>query len=209
METQTSIIDLTKEDKAYYQVDTSPTFVDLDTYCYLTISGRGNPEHAPFQQAIKHIYTVAGTIRQFAQREIQDFEIPPMECNWWIEGGLEKQHLFMQTPPDEWYWKIQIRMPDWIEKAHYQQAVRVIQSANQLEKKDIPEWECINEGRCIQILHIGSWDAEGPSIAKIIAMLEKEGLRINGYHKEIYLSEPEMVPENEKETILRYQISKQ
>ena len=208
METQTSIFDLTKEDKAYYQVGASPTLVDLDTYCYLTFEGRGNPEHTPFQQAIKNVYAVAGTIRQFAQREMQDFEIPPMECNWWIEGGLEKQHLFMQTPPEQWYWKIQIRMPDWIEKEHYQQAVRVLHSANQLGEKNTPEWECINEGRCIQILHIGSWEAEGPSIAKILEQLEKEGLKINGYHKEIYLSEPEMVPENEKETILRYQISK-
>jgi hypothetical protein len=206
METMATKINLQKADLNYYAAGATPEIRDLDTYNYLTIAGEGSPEEPAFNEAIQTIYAVAYGIKFLCKGQDNDFVVPKMECHWFIAGGPEVQHKFPETPMDQWLWKIQMRMPDVVEREHFDQALRkavIDKGFSALEKL---KFELINEGKCIQVMHIGSWDQEGPSIQKIMDLVAEEGLQITGYHKEIYISEPTRVEEARKKTILRYQV---
>lgn len=206
METMTAKINLQKADPNYYKASTTPEIRDLDTYNYLTLAGAGAPTNQSFQDAIRSLYAVAHGIKFLCKGQDNDFVVPKMECYWFIAGGLEAQHKFTETPMDQWLWKIQMRMPDVVERDHFDQALR-----NAVINKGYPalaalQYELINEGKCVQAMHVGSWEEEGPTIAKVMAFVANEGLQVTGYHKEIYISEPAKVEESRKKTILRYQV---
>ncbi|MEQ8712525.1 MAG: GyrI-like domain-containing protein [Cyclobacteriaceae bacterium] len=206
METTTTKINLQKADPNYYKAGSKPEIRDLDTYNYLTIAGEGSPEAPAFNEAIQAIYAVAYGIKFLCKGQDNDFVVPKMECYWFIAGGPEVQHKFAETPMEQWLWKIQMRMPDVVEREHFDQAMHKAVVDKGLSSLEGLKFELINEGKCVQVMHIGSWDQEGPSIEKIMNLIKEEGLQITGYHKEIYISEPTKVDESRKKTILRYQV---
>lgn len=202
-------LDLKKEDPNYYSARKKPQLRDLDSYYYLSFSGRCDPQSDQFLEAIDKLYTVAYAIKFICKAEDMDFVVPKMEGFWWIDGGIEAQHEFAQTPADQWNWKIVIRMPDFVEGDHYYRAVQKVKAKNsELLKNDEVKFELINEGLCVQGLHIGSFYEEEPTIAEIMNFIQENGLQVNGYHHEIYLSDPRRTPEEKLKTILRYAVRK-
>lgn len=200
-------INLQKTDFRYYKAKRTPTLEDLDSYYYLSLSGRCDPKSNQFSSAIEKLYAVAYSMKFLCKAEDLDFVVPKMEGFWWVDGGPEAQHLFPQTPADQWNWKIVIRMPDFVEKDHYERAVQKTQAKNpELITDDSIKFELINEGLSVQILHIGSYEAEETSIQKVFEFIEQNELEINGYHHEIYLSDPRKTPEEKLKTILRYPV---
>ncbi|MCP4459663.1 MAG: hypothetical protein GY816_16800 [Cytophagales bacterium] len=198
-------LDLHKTDKNYYKIGKEPEIRDLDAYYYLTREGSGGPENTDFMLTIEQLYAVAYKIKFLCKAEDMDFVVPKMEAFWWIKGGLEKQHLFPQTPKEEWNWKIVIRMPDFVEADHFSRAVQTVKvKSPNLLKNDEVQYELINEGKCAQILHLGSYGEEEPTLMKIMKHIEENGLKVNNYHHEIYLSNPRKTPEQKLRTILRY-----
>ena len=114
MEATIEKLDLQKSDPTYYKIGEKPEIRDLDPYYYLSREGSGKPESGDFYQAIEQLYAVAYKIKFLCKAEDNDFTVPQMEAFWWVEGGLEKQYLFPKTPQEEWFWKIVIRMPDFV-----------------------------------------------------------------------------------------------
>lgn len=209
MEATVDKIDLKKEDSGYYSAKKNPEIRDLDSYYYLSISGRCDPQANQFLEAIDKLYSVAYSVKFICQAEDMDFVMPKMEGFWWVDGGLEAQHKFAQTPPDEWNWKIVIRMPDFVEGDHFYRAIQKVKAKNpELLSNDEVKFELINEGLSVQGLHIGSYYEEEPTIAKIMEFIQDNGLQVAGYHHEIYLSDPRKTPEEKLKTILRYAVKK-
>ena len=207
MQTTMDKFDLKKEDPGYYSAKKKPEIRDLDSYYYLSISGRCDPHANQFLEAIDKLYSVAYSIKFICQAEDMDFVMPKMEGFWWIDGGLQAQHKFAQTPPDEWNWKIVIRMPDFVEGDHYYRAIQKVKVKNPelLSEGDV-KFELINEGLSVQGLHIGSYYEEESTIATIMEFIQNNGLQVAGYHHEIYLSDPRKTPEEKLKTILRYAV---
>lgn len=202
-------LDLKKEDPNYYSARRKPELRDLDSYYYLSLTGRCDPQSDQFLAAIDKLYAVAYAMKFICKSEDMDFVVPKMEGFWWIDGGLEAQHKFGQTPPDQWNWKIVIRMPDFVEGDHYYRAVQKVKAKNpELLNNDEVKFELINEGLCVQGLHIGSFYEEEPTIAGIMNFIQENGLEVHGYHHEIYLSDPRRTPEDKLKTILRYAVTK-
>lgn len=209
MEATIDKLNLQKADPNYYKAGSTPQLRDLEPYYYLSVSGRGNPDSKEFSQAIEQLYAVAYAIKFTCKSEDMDFIVPKMEGFWWIDGGLEAQHKFTQTPPEEWNWKITIRMPDFVEGDHFYRAIQKVKTKNpELLKSDEVKFELINEGLSVQLLHLGSYHKEEPSIMKMLAFVKENGLQINGHHHEIYLSDPRKTPEDKLKTILRYSVIK-
>ncbi|MEO9869900.1 GyrI-like domain-containing protein [Ekhidna sp.] len=207
MEATIEKLDLQKSDPNYYKAGKKPDLRDLDSYYYLTLSGRCDPKSDTFLEAIDKLYAVAYSIKFICKSEDMDFVVPKMEGFWWIDGGLKAQHKFAQTPANEWNWKIIIRMPDFVEGDHYYRAVQKVKAKNpDLLDNDEVKYELINEGRCVQGLHIGSFYEEELTIAKIMQYIEENGLEVAGYHHEIYLSDPRRTSEEKLKTILRYAV---
>lgn len=200
--------DLSKAHKAYYTANGAPQLHHFDRYPYLRISGQSSPEDERFLSAIPAIYSLAYGIKFLCKAEDQDFVVPKMECQWYVAGGPEKQSLFPETPRHEWCWTILIRLPDFAERRHFETSMQ-----NVLRKKEVPvyahpvEMEWLNEGLCAQILHLGSYEAEAPTLQVLHQFVHDQGYRLSGYHKEIYLNDPRKTAEEKLRTIIRYPVS--
>ena len=200
-------IDLTKSDPTYYKAKSEPQLVELGEHYYLTISGQSSPENDLFLNAMGTIYPVAYGIKFLCKAEDNDFTVPKMECHWFVNGDTAAQKLFDQTPRDEWMWQTKIRMPEFVEHDHFFRAMHNAKAKKPEINFDSLKFELIKEGMCAQILHLGSYDEEGPNIEKLHAFIDEQGYKISGYHKEIYLNDPRRVAPEKLKTIIRYQVS--
>ncbi|GAB4231898.1 MAG: GyrI-like domain-containing protein [Ekhidna sp.] len=199
-------LDLSKTDKNYYSAKSAPEIRDIDAYYFLTVSGKGSPESALFLGAIQQLYAVAYAIKFICKSEDDDFVVPKMEGYWWIDGGLEAQHKFAETPRDQWNWKIAVRMPDFVEGDHYFRAIQKVKAKNENFDENRVKYELIEASKSVQILHKGSYEEEMPNIMKMMDFVKENGLEVSGYHHEIYLSDPRRTPEERLKTILRYAV---
>jgi hypothetical protein len=207
MTNTTEKIDLAKTDKTYYKATKKPEIVDLDSYYYLTIEGQSAPEDQQFIDAIGAIYPIAYAIKFDLKAQEKDFTVPKMEAFWYVKGGAEKQKEFANTPRAEWCWKIMIRMPDFVESDHFFRAVAQVKEKGKSPKTDQVKFELMNEGKCAQILHIGSYEAEEETINTLHNYIWDNGMQITGYHKEVYLSDPRRAAEDKLKTIIRYSVN--
>ena len=195
-------IDLKKEDKAYYTANQNPSLHDFGAIDYLTISGVSTPDAPLFLKSIEAIYPVAYTVKKFCKAEGTDFVVSKMEAFWWVESELP----FEEVPREEWYWKIMIRMPEFVTTAHVEEAIQAIVESKNTPLVNEVNYEQINEGKCAQILHLGSYEDEKPTLEKLYKFIEGSGLVMNGYHREIYLSDPRKTAKEKLRTILRYAV---
>lgn len=195
-------LNLIKSDPDYYRASKKPVQLNLKPLPYLTISGVSAPEDALFSDSISTIYPLAFAIKFLCKSSGQDFVMPKMEAFWWVESELP----FNEVPRKQWHWKILIRMPDFVTTKIASQARKELK-----EKKDLPlleqvTFETIYEKTVVQALHLGSYEAEGPTLEKIYHYIEDNGLEINGYHREIYLTDPRRTSEERLRTLLRYAV---
>ena len=200
-------INLEKTDKAYYKAKLEPTVINIEAHDYLTIQGKSDPNDPDFLAAVETIYGVAYGIKFIAKSEDLDFTVPKMEGYWWIDGCIENQAEFVNVPRDEWNWKIVIRMPEFIGKKHFERAIAQVRSKKSPKNLERLSFESMEEGLCAQVLHIGSYENEGPSIDKLHQFMNEEGLKIRGYHHEIYISDPRRTAPDKLKTILRYEVA--
>ncbi|MEM6362227.1 MAG: GyrI-like domain-containing protein [Bacteroidota bacterium] len=197
-----SKLDLIKTDKTYYLAKAQPQIIEATSYNYLTISGVSAPEDEVFIKAIEALYAVAYGVKFTYKEEGKDFVVPKMEGQWWVEGELP----FEQTPREEWHWNIVIPMPDFVDKKTVESAVQTAIAKKGSPQTSEVEFKKLNEGKSAQILHIGSYEEEAPTLEKLFAFVAEQGLEINGYHHEIYLSDPRRTEPSKLRTILRYPV---
>lgn len=194
----TTKLDLCKLHKADYVTPKQPVLLTIKPAQYLAISGVGAPGGEEFTTRIGALYAMAFTVkmtRKFAG--LQDYAVGKLEGQWFFEGDPAG------IPKDQWRWKLLIRTPDFIKPAALNKAVAtLLKRGKPAEVKEV-KLERINEGRCVQMLHVGSYDRECETIAKMKAFAEGRGLRLAGPHHEIYLSDPRHVPPDRLKTILR------
>lgn len=195
-------LDLKKSHPEYYKANKNVQIVDLDTFKYLSIKGVSAPEDDLFIKSIEAIYKVAYGLKKIFKSKGNDFTVAKMEGQWWVESPLP----FAEVPRNEWYWNILIRLPDFIDSADVDQVVQ------DLVQKNIPlvnevAFYLMDEGKSVQTLHVGSYDEEEETIGKLFSFIEENGMKINGYHHEIYISDPRRTPVDRLKTIIRYPVS--
>ncbi|MCX5772495.1 MAG: GyrI-like domain-containing protein [Candidatus Hydrogenedentes bacterium] len=191
-------IDLYKLYKDEYVTPRKPILVKTKPAQYLAISGQGAPGSDRFSACIGALYAVAFTIkmtRKFARK--QDYAVCKLEGQWFFEADPAR------IPMDKWQWKLLIRTPDFINETDRQQAVATLREKRKPHEVEEVKLETINEGQCVQMLHIGPYDREHETIALMRAFAEQKGLKLVGPHHEIYLSDPRRTPPERLKTILR------
>ena len=195
-------LNLTKSYPEYYSAMLTPNLVELEPCNYLSIQGNSSPEDALFVSAIEEIYAMAYQIKFMFKAEEMDFVVPKMEAFWWVEGELP----FDEAPKEEWHWNILIRVPDFVGEGEVKIASEVLIEKAKLQADHRVNLTSFHEGKSVQVLHIGGYDEEEESIAKIEKFMENEGLQCNGRHHEIYLSDPRKVSKEKLRTIIRYAV---
>lgn len=201
--TQTKI-DLFKTLKEEFAAPKKPVLIDLPEAGYLTVAGQGEPGGEQFTDRIGALYGAAFTVkmtRKFAGQ--QDYAIGKLEAQWWTENQGED---FARAPKDQWLWKLMIRVPEFIAQADLDQAVAVLLKRGKSPSVQEVKLETFNEGRVVQMLHVGPYEKECETIGIMQAFAEKNGLQFHGRHHEIYLSDPRRVPPERLRTILRHPV---
>jgi hypothetical protein len=191
-------LDLGKVHKADYIAPRHPVLLQIKPAQYLAIDGQGAPGGAEFTARIGALYAIAFTVkmtRKFAG--LQDYVIGKLETQWFFEGNPA------DIPKEQWRWKMLIRTPDFIQPADLTDAVTtLLKRKKPAEVKEV-RLECIDEGRCVQMLHVGPYECEGETIAKMKTFAAGKGFQLASPHHEIYLSDPRRVPPDRLKTILR------
>jgi hypothetical protein len=200
----TAKLDLYKLHKAEYVTPKKPVLVRTKPARYLTIGGQGAPGGARFTACIGALYGAAFTIkmtRKFAGK--QDYAVCKLEGQWFF--GSEPTAI----PKEAWKWKLMIRTPDFIEQKDLQTAVATLLKRGKSREVEEVALETIDEGVCVQMLHVGPYEREGETMALMRRFAEADGLTLAGPHHEIYLSDPRRVPPERLKTILRQPARKQ
>ena len=203
---KTEKIDLYKLHKDQYVAPKQPQLVEIEKAKYLAISGRGEPGGEEFVSKIGALYGMAYTIkmtRKFAGG--QDYVVCKLQSQLWLDDDCQD---FSTTPKEQWYWKLLIRTPDFVQSNELNKAVeKLLEKGKEPEVRQV-KFESLTEGLCVQMLHVGPYDQEHETISKMAAFVEQQGLEFRGRHHEIYLSDPRRVPPERLKTILRHPVRK-
>lgn len=206
--------DFKKEYKEFYMPKKKPEIVNIPRANYIAVRGKGDPnvEGGEYKASIGLLYTIAFTLKMSKRtgHEIEgffDYVVPPLEGFWWQDGvaGIDF------AKKDKFRWISIIRLPDFIKKEDFDWAV---ETAKQKKKMDCSKAEflTIEEGLCVQIMHIGAYDDEPASVALMDAYIEKEGYKNDlsdvRLHHEIYLSDARKVEPARRKTVIRHPIKK-
>jgi hypothetical protein len=181
--------------------------VDVPEMNFLKVDGQGDPNTAAeYAEALETLYAVAYKVKFWSKKAGRDYVVPPLEGLWWAE---DMDAFTSARDKSSWNWTMMIMTPDWITMELVE---RACEEAG--EKKDLPaleklHWEMYQEGLSVQILHLGSYDAEGPVLLQLHEeWMPENGFQFNGLHHEIYLSDPRRVEADKLKTILRQPIRK-
>lgn len=201
--------DFKKEQRSLYHPGKRPALIDVPTMNYIAVRGQGDPNQpdSEYKRSIQDLYSVAYTIKMSKKGSHHipgyfDFVVPPLEGFWWQDGdqGIDF------TRKDRFHFVSCIRMPDFVDWATFNWAVQTASTKKQLDLTNV-EFLTLDEGRCAQIMHVGTYDEEPATIAKLTDFVTQNDLQpdysATRRHHEIYLSDPRRTkPENCK-TVIR------
>lgn len=209
--------DFKKEYKEFYLPKTKPALVTVPPMNYLAVRGKGDPneENGAYQQAIGLLYGVAYTIKMSKKGDHRiegyfDYVVPPLE-GFWQQEGADAADAIDYAYKDRFVWVSVIRLPDFVTKADFDWAVR---EATIKKKQDFStvEFLTIEEGLCVQCMHIGPYDKEPETVAAMDAFLAANGytndLTQTRRHHEIYLSDVRKTAPDKLKTVIRHPIRK-
>ncbi len=169
---------------------------------FIMIDGQGDPNVAQeYKNAIEALYGVAYTVKFKSKKELgKDYIVPPLEGLWWAED----MESFTTRDKRSWYWTMMIMQPEWITPSIIDQGVEIVDKKKGLSALSRLRVETYHEGLSVQILHIGSYDDEAPTISKMHQeFMPDNGYEPRGKHHEIYLSDPRRVAPEKLKTVVR------
>jgi hypothetical protein len=198
-----------KHEKELYGAKTTARLVTIPVQQYIMISGKGNPNESDFSDKVSALYSLAYAIKMGYKsvesnkdnsNKINDFTVYPLEGIWKQTGDSEliKENL---------EYTIMIRQPDFITEEIVHGAVERVKIKKPNAYYNAISFDSIQDGKCIEILHVGSFDDEPISFQKMDSFAKEQGLERTGdYHREIYLNNANRVPTHKLKTILRYSV---
>lgn len=176
--------------------------VDVPSLSYFMVDGKGDPNRAAsYREAVEALYTVSYTLKFLSKQELgRDYVVPPLEARWWAEDYA----VFTGRDKEAWCWSAMILVPDFVPVSARSEAVERAAKKKALPALERLRCDTLHEGRCLQTLHIGPYDDEGPVLAELHEVIvPQRGLRLRGEHHEVYLSDPRRTAPERLRTLLR------
>lgn len=197
-----------KQEKALYGVKQTPVVVEVPKQQFILIKGKGNPNEADFSDRISALYALAYAIKMQYKKdmkdrsdaEVTDFTVYPLEGLWenGDESAFDKNKLT---------YTLMIKQPDFIRQKDFTKALETVRKKKPNDLYDEIGFEEVEDGKAIQILHVGSYDDEPKSFALMDQLTNDLNLtRTADFHREIYLSNRNRTAEDKQKTILRYSV---
>ena len=207
--------DFKKEYKEFYMPKQVPAVITVPSMNYIAVSGTGNPndEAGEYKEAVGLLYAVAYTLKMseksgYEMKGFFDYVVPPLEGLWWQQGSDEKIDY---SRKDDFSWISMMRIPDFVSPDDVEWAKQTATKKKGLDCSKV-EFMNLDEGLCVQIMHVGSYDSEPETVKLMDDYLEAEGYvkDINDVrrHHEIYLSDPRKADPSKMKTVIRHPIRK-
>lgn len=202
-EEQLIATDFKKELRELYGPPTKDfVLVAVPELSFLMIDGMGDPGTAQsYAEAVEALYSVSYTLKFASKNELQrDYVVPPLEGLWWADDPA----AFVARRRDEWRWTMMIMQPDWITEAMVAASAETSGRKKELPALSGLRFDRRHEGLSLQIMHVGSFEAEGPTLARLHnEYMPAHGFTFNGPHHEIYLGDPRKTAPEKLKTVLR------
>lgn len=206
--------DFKKEYKELYQPKSKPQITAVPPMNYIAVRGTGDPNEdgGAYQQAISVLYAVAYTLKMSYKTDYKiagffEYIVPPLE-GFWRQDNVDGVNY---SDKSGFHWISVIRLPDFVTKTDFDWAVQTAAKKKHLDCSSA-EFLTIEEGLCVQIMHVGSYDDEPASVAVMDEYLAQNGyandLTAERLHHEIYLSDPRKTAPEKRKTVLRHPIKK-
>ena len=206
--------DFKKEYKEFYMPKGKPEIVTVPKANYIAVRGKGNPndEGGAYQQAVGILYAVAYTLKMSYKTDYRiegffDYVVPPLEGFWWQDGvgGID------YSDKSTFNWISVIRLPDFVTQKDFDWATGEAEKKKHLDCSKA-EFLTIDEGLCVQFMHIGPFDDEPATVSMMNAYLLENGYE-NDFsgsrlHHEIYLSDARKVAPEKWKTVIRHPIKR-
>jgi hypothetical protein len=201
-------VDFKKELKDLYNPKAGDfSLVKVPKLQYLMVDGQGDPNKViEYKEAAEALFSVSYTLKFHSKNELgKDYVVPPLEGLWWSDDFDD----FRSRRKNKWSWTMMIMLPDWLGKKEFKEAVSTVSSKKPDIKVDRLRLETLSEGLSVQIMHIGSYDEETPTLLRLHDQwLPENGLKERLKHHEIYIGDPRKTPAAKLRTILRQPVEK-
>lgn len=195
-------IDLKKDLKQFYNPPVQEvTAVDVPPFPFLMIDGSGDPNVAPeYVAAVEALYGLAYALKfEIKRASGQDYTVMPLEGLWWVDDMRQ----FSVRDKAAWKWTMMIMQPEPVTEDLVETVGREVERKKGLAALKRIRFERYHEGPAAQLMHIGPYAAEEPTVAKIHAYIEQHGYHLHGKHHEIYLSDPRKSAPEKMRTVVR------
>jgi hypothetical protein len=199
-------IDLKRELRELYHPGRKPCLVDMPEMGFLMIDGRGDPATAPaYREAIEALFSVAYTVK-FTSKQMPggtDFAVMPLEGLWWSEDPAS----FLTGDRVRWEWTAMIMQPDVVTPEMVEAARGQAGAKRELPALGLLRYERFAEGLSAQVMYLGPYKDEGPTIQALHAFIAEQGYALSGKHHEIYLGDPRRTAPEKLRTIIRQPVA--
>lgn len=183
--------------------------IDVPPCQVVSVTGRGAPKDKGFQDAVPVLYGVAYGLKmglKFGKlskpAKYFDYKVGALEALWWTDQGD-----FDIRKPESWRWEVFLMVPAFVTPKLFEDARAQAKGKHPEQPFELAELVPMREGRSIQVLHIGPYDQEQPTIEQLQQYAQQNGLIISGKHHEIYLSDPRRTAPEKLKTVLRVPVS--
>ncbi|MBQ9899094.1 MAG: GyrI-like domain-containing protein, partial [Ruminococcus sp.] len=204
--------DFKKEYKEYYLPAAAPSIVTVPAMSFIAVSGTGDPndEDGVYKRAVGMLYAVAYTIKMSKKTDRRidgyfDFVVPPLEGFWQQTGTADIDY----SRKSDFMWTSVIRLPDFVTAEDFRWAVAEAERKKKLDLSPV-EFLTIEEGLCVQCMHLGSYDTEPATVALMHKFAAQQGFEPDltdlRRHHEIYLSDPRKTAPEKLKTVIRHPI---
>ena len=190
-------------------------FVDVPEFGYLLVPGRGDPNGEEFAEAVRALFTVSYGAHFLVKKKTGDApRVMPLEGLWWVADTQQPDIMLAaargevdttDVDRNQWRWQAMMMQPAPIDESVIESAISAAGSkaGPALSELRFERWQ---EGSCAQLLHVGPYAAEGPSVLVLHDAITAAGYRARGHHHEIYLGDPRRSAPEKLRTILRHPI---
>jgi hypothetical protein len=203
----TTKIDFKREFADLYLPGREPRFVEIPEMGFLMIDGEGDPNSAAsYREAIETLFAVAYTAKFMVKRgpSATEFAVMPLESLWWAPDGS----VFGIDDASEWRWTAMIMQPEPVTAEIVQEAGRAAGAKRSLPALERLRYERFAEGRAAQLMYLGAYKDEGPTIRALHAFIAQAGYSAAGRHHEIYLGDPRRTAPERLRTVLRQPVAR-
>jgi hypothetical protein len=196
-------IDYKKELSVLYKASAkTPHVVDVPQMNFFMIDGQGDPNNSQdFTDAIEALYSLSYTLKFTIKKgpTAVDYGVPPLEGLWWADD----MSVFASGAKDEWKWTLMIMQPEFVTPDLVDDAIEQVRAKKDPAALSKVRFKEFCEGPGAQILHVGPYSEEGPTIEKLHAFIQDSGHELTGKHHEIYLGDPRRAAPEKLRTIIR------